>query len=177
MLSWMSGEEDDVKPRPFPMGGERGVTLVELIVTITILAILGSLVIPSARLTVKRTKEIELRRSLREIRLAIDAFKKEYDKAVEQKKIIPSLNKSGYPEEWKQLVEGYDFGGLYPEKKKFLRRIPRDPFSDDPDPERQWGLRSYYDQPDSRNWGGEDIYDVYSLSNETALDGTKYADW
>lgn len=166
-----------MRPAFLGVRGERGVTLVELVVTVTILAILASLVLPSARLTVKRTKEIELRRNLREIRLAIDAFKKEYDRGVEQKKIIPSLNKSGYPEDWDQLVEGYDFGGLYPEKKKFLRRIPRDPFNDDPDPKNHWGLRSHRDQPDSRNWGGEDIYDVYSLSSETALDGTKYADW
>lgn len=166
----------DVK-RPFPPQRQRGVTLVELVVTMTILAILASLILPSARLTVKRTKEIELRRNLREIRTAIDAFKKEYDKAVDQKKIIPSLNKSGYPEDWTQLVEGYDFGGMYPEKRKFLRRIPRDPFSEDPDPERHWGLRSYYDKPDSRTWGGEDIYDVYSQSDQTALDGTRYADW
>lgn len=157
--------------------GNRGVSLVELVVTLTILAILASLVLPTARMTVKRTNEIELRRNLRTIRLAIDAFKKTYDKGVEEKKIIPSMNKSGYPESLQQLVEGYDFGGLFPQKQKFLRKIPRDPFSQDTDPEDQWGKRSYADQPDSRNWGGEDVYDVFSLSDETAIDGTKYAEW
>jgi general secretion pathway protein G len=158
--------------------GRRGLSLVELIVTLTILTILAALVLPSAQLTAKRTKEIELRRNLRTIRTAIDRFKDDYDKAVAEKKMIPSANKTGYPESLKILVDGYDFGGLVNYKKKFLRRIPVDPFNPpNPGEEPKWGLRSYVDQPDSTNWGGEDVFDVYSLSDETAIDGSKYKDW
>ena len=158
--------------------GSRGLSLVELIVTMTILTILAALVLPSAQLTAKRTREIELRRNLRTIRTAIDRFKDDYDKAVAEKKILTSLNKTGYPETLSILVEGYDFGGLVNYKKKYLRRIPVDPFNppksgDEP----KWGLRSYVDKSDSTTWGGEDVFDVYSLSDEVAIDGSKYKDW
>ena len=160
------------------IGGCRGLSLVELIVTMTILTILAALVLPSAQLTAKRTREIELRRNLRTIRTAIDKFKEDYDKAVAEKKLIASLNKTGYPETLKILVDGYDFGGLVNYKKKFLRRIPVDPFTPPkPGDEPKWGLRSYVDQPDSTTWGGEDVFDVYSQSEETAIDGSKYKDW
>lgn len=156
----------------------RGLSLIELVVTMTILAILATLVLPSAQMASRRVKELELRRDLRTIRTALDEFKKAYDKAVDEKKIIPSLDKSGYPETLDQLVEGYDFGGLYNYKRKFLRRIPADPFTPPkPGEAPKWGLRSYNDEPDSTNWGGEDVYDVYSLSEETAIDGSKYKDW
>jgi len=112
------------------------------------------------------------------MRTAIDDFKKSYDKAVEDKKIPVTENKSGYPETLQQLVEGYDFGGLYAFKKRFLRKVPVDPMNPPaPGEEPEWGLRSYSDQPDSNSWGGEDVYDVYSLSEGTALDGTKYREW
>ncbi len=159
-------------------GDERGISLIELVVTLTILSILAALVLPSAQMTGKRMKEIELRRNLRLIRTALDDYKKAYDKAIEDKKILSSLNKSGYPETLQQLVEGTDFGGAVPMKLKFLRRIPMDPFHPvlkDGAPE--WGLRSYSDNPDSTSWGGEDVFDVYSMSEETAIDGTKYKDW
>jgi general secretion pathway protein G len=156
----------------------RGVTLIELVIVVAILAILASGLIPLSRMTGKRTREIELRRNLRVIRLAIDDFKKSYDKAVDDKKIIASTNKSGYPETLQQLVDGYDFGGLYSVKKKFLRRIPSDPMNPpSPGEEPKWGLRSYQDKPGSTVWGGEDVFDVYSLSEGTAIDGTKYKDW
>lgn len=156
----------------------KGVTLLELIIAVSILAILAAGIVPLTRMTAKRTREIDLRRNLRIIRTAIDDFKKSYDKAVDEKKIITSVNKSGYPETLNQLVEGYDFGGLYAYKKKFLRRIPVDPMNPpEPGEEPRWGLRSYSDQPDSTNWGGEDVYDVYSLSEGTAIDGTKYSEW
>jgi len=159
-------------------GSRRGVSLIELIVTMTILAILASVIMPLTEMTARRSRELELRRNLRVIRTAIDDFKKSYDKAVDDKKIIPSLNKSGYPESLQQLVDGHDFGGLYPVKKKFLRRIPVDPLNPVRSGEEpKWGLRSYADKPDSNMWGGEDVYDVYSLNEGTAIDGSKYKEW
>lgn len=156
----------------------KGVTLLELVITVTILAILAAGVLPLTRMTAKRTREIELRRNLRIMRTAIDDFKKSYDKAVDDKKIASVVDKSGYPESLQQLVDGYDFGGLYATKKKFLRRIPADSMNPaGPGQEPQWGLRSYHDKPDSTSWGGEDVYDVYSLSEGTAIDGTKYREW
>jgi len=156
----------------------RGLSLIELIVTMIILSVLSLLILPSAQMTMKRNKEIELRRELRLIRTAIDDFRKTYDQAIIEKKLMASLNKSGYPETLQFLVDGYDFGGLVNYKKKFLRRIPVDPFNhSNPGEEPKWGLRAYSDQPDSTTWGGEDVYDVFSLSEGTAIDGTKYKDW
>jgi len=155
-----------------------GLSLVELVVTLIILSVLAALILPTAQMTGRRMKEIELRRDLRAIRTAIDDYKKAYDKAIEEKKILSSLNKSGYPEPLQQLVEGADFGGAVSEKKKFLRRIPADPFNPPkPGDPPEWGLRSYTDSPDSASWGGEDVFDIYSKSEETAIDGTKYKDW
>ena len=114
------------------------------------------------------------------IRNAIDDYKKTNDKLVADNKITPSLNKnSGYPESFDVLLEGKDFGELSPEKKKFLRRIPCDPFNTDKalPCKESWGMRSYIDKPDSSQWGREDLFDVYSKSEETAIDGTKYKDW
>lgn len=156
----------------------KGLTLIELVVTVAILAVLASLVMPLSQMTAKRMKEVELRRNLRTIRTAIDDFKKTYDKAVEEKKIIQSANKSGYPETLEQLVEGYDFGGAVAFKKKYLRRIPPDPFHPpQPGEKPEWGLRSYTDDSESSTWGREDVFDVYSLSEETAIDGSKYKEW
>lgn len=166
--------------KPVKQSKSAGISLIELIITLSILSILASVILPSAQLISKRNKEIELRRNLRIIRMAIDDFKKTYDKGVDEKKIIPSMNKSGYPETLDQLVEGHDFGGFLPEKKKFLRKVPLDPFSDKKtaeSPEWGWGVRSYVDKPDSTIWGREDVYDVYSLSDGTAIDGTEYKDW
>ncbi len=160
------------------MKNRSGLSLIELIVTIAILSILASLAMPLAQNTAKRMKEAELRRNLRSMRTAIDDFKKSYDKAVTEGKLPSTLDKSGYPENLKQLVEGYDFGGLYSTKKKFLRRVPVDPFNPpEKDEEPLWGLRSYADDPESDIWGGEDVFDVYSLSKEAAIDGTSYKDW
>jgi general secretion pathway protein G len=156
----------------------RGISLIELMVTLVILSILAALILPSAQMTMKRARELELRRDLRLLRTAIDDYKKNYDQAVTNHNILASPDKSGYPETLQVLVEGYDFGGLVNYKKKFLRKIPADPFNPPkPGEGPKWGLRSYADQPDSTNWGGEDIYDVYSQSEETAIDGTKYKDW
>ena len=156
----------------------RGISLIELLVTLVILSILAGLILPSAQMTMKRSRELELRRDLRIIRTAIDDYKKNYDQAIVDKKIQSVMDKSGYPETLQVLVDGYDFGGLTNYKKKFLRKIPVDPFNrPQPGEEPKWGLRSYEDQADSSSWGGEDVYDVYSLSGETAIDGTKYKDW
>lgn len=156
----------------------RGLTLVELVVTVTILAILASAIIPMAHMTSTRVKELELRRDLRIVRTAIDSYKYTYDQAVKDGKIASVLNKSGYPETLKKLVEGDDFGGFVNYKKKFLRKIPADPFNPPkPGEEPKWGMRSYTDEPDSNSWGGDDVFDVYSLSDGKAIDGTNYKDW
>jgi general secretion pathway protein G len=152
----------------------KGLTLVELLITVTILAVLAAAVLPMAEVTVKRTKELELRRSLRMLRTAIDAYKEDFDRAVREKKIIPSLNETGYPEELEDLVQGSDWGGLYPYKRRYLRRIPQDPFDEY---DAGWGLRSYADDPDTLSWGGQDVYDVFSQSEGIALDGTPYRNW
>lgn len=156
----------------------RGVTLVELVMTVAILSILASAILPLAQMSSRRTREVELRRNLRIIRTAIDEFNKRYEKSLTEKKISDVANKTGYPATLQELVDGYDFGEVTPPKRKFLRRIPADPFNPPQgNEEPAWGLRSYNDKPDSTSWGGEDVYDVYSLSEGTAIDGTKYKDW
>jgi general secretion pathway protein G len=156
----------------------RGVTLVELVMTVAILAILASAILPLTQMSARRTRELELRRNLRVIRTAIDEFNKRYEKSLAEKKLQDVTNKTGYPATLQELVDGYDFGEVTPPKRKFLRRIPVDPFNPPQDnQEPKWGLRSYNDKPDSTSWGGEDVYDVYSLSEGTAIDGTKYKDW
>lgn len=150
--------------------------------TLSILSILAALILPSAQLMAKRTREVELRRNLRVIRNAIDDYKKTYDKAategVNGVRMMTSINKSGYPESFDKLIEGDTFGGVYTEKKKFLRRVPCDPFSRDKQVtcDKSWGVRAYSDKECSDKLG-DDIYDVCSMSEETAIDGTKYKDW
>ncbi len=148
---------------------QRGMTLIELTVTLTILSILATGILPLSKITYKRTKEIKLRRSLRIIRTALD----EYKKLADEKKIKMDSPGSGYPENLKVLVEGVELIDQIKRKKKFLRRIPKDPMTED----GKWGLRSYSDEPDSTLWGGQDVYDIYSMSDEKALDGTYYKDW
>jgi general secretion pathway protein G len=145
-----------------------------MILAMAILAVLATVVIPMAEVSAKRGKELELRRALREIRTAIDNYKEDFDRAVAEKKIITSINETGYPENLEVLVEGSDWGGLYPYKRKYLRRIPKDPFDEY---DEGWGLRSYEDDPDSTVYGGGDVYDVYSQSQGIALDGTPYNSW
>jgi general secretion pathway protein G len=158
--------------------GRQGLTLLELIIALAILSVLAAAVLPMAEVTVKRTKELELRRALRMVRTAIDEYKADYDQAAKENKISRVLNETGYPEDLEVLVEGRDWGGLYPFKRKYLRRIPRDPFAPaDLDAAETWGKRSYVDDPESTVWGGEDIYDIYSQSSGIALDGTPYSSW
>ncbi len=154
---------------------KKGFTLTEMLVTVTILAILAAAVIPLARTAVKREKEIELRRNLRLIRDALDAYKK----LVDEKKIESEEDSEGYPLDLETLIKGVEVKGEGEEEEsetkiiKFLRRIPKDPMTNS----YEWGLRSYQDDPDSETWGDENVYDVYTKSQATALDGTKYKDW
>jgi len=151
----------------------RGYSFVELIVVTTIILILASAAQPLVKVTVTRQKEAELRRVLREMRTAIDKFKDAADA-----QLIPPTElragSEGYPPSLETLVEGVSVvGDATGRKLKFLRRIPVDPMTG----KAEWGLRSYQDKPDSTSWGGQNVYDVYSLSTGTALDGTKYRDW
>jgi general secretion pathway protein G len=152
---------------------ERGVTYLELIAVAAIVGILASAIMPLARVTVTRQREIELRRALREIRTAIDRHKL----GVDQGQIGGSdvkLGSEGYPADLEVLVKGVNRVGSATEQKiKFLRRIPVDPFT----ASAEWGLRCYQDEPDASSWCGQNVYDVYSKAPGKALDGTKYADW
>ena len=151
----------------------RGFSLVEVIIVTTILMIMAGAAMPLARVTHQRQKEVELRRSLREMRNAIDKFKDAVDNG-----LIPTTElqpgSEGYPPDLETLVDGVpaanDASGR---KLKYLRRIPIDPMTNS----TEWGLRSYQDKPDATSWGGRNVYDVYSTSTATALDGTKYRDW
>jgi general secretion pathway protein G len=145
---------------------ERGLTLVELIVTVAILSVLASAAIPVARFQVKRQNERFLRYDLWMMRDAIDHYKDAADKNAFQIK----LDSQGYPPDLETLVNGVDVQG---KKVKFLRRIPVDPMTG----KAEWGLRSMQDDPKSDSYGGQSVFDVYSKSTGTALDGTKYSDW
>jgi general secretion pathway protein G len=161
------------------IGCPTGLSLVELIMTLSILSILAAIILPSAQMMAKRNKEIELRRNLRIIRNALDDFKKTQDKACEKGPAGKGceLGKSRYPESLDVLVEGFDFGDVKAEKKKFLRRIPADPFVDKNTVSAPgWGIRSYSDA-ECGTKGGDDVFDVCSLSDGTAIDGTKYKEW
>lgn len=146
--------------------GERGLTLVELIVTVAILSILASAAVPVTIYTVKRRNERELRRDLWEMRDAIDHYKEAADLHAFQTK-IDSMN---YPPDLDTLVTGVEVQG---KKVKFLRKIPTDPMTG----KAEWGLRSMEDDPDSQSYGGQSVFDVYSESQGTGLDGTKYSTW
>lgn len=146
-----------------------GFSLIELIVTMTIVAIIAGLAVPLARNAIIRQREVELRRALREIRVAIDRYKEASDLGL----IQVTLGTEGYPESLELLVEGVDQIGTVDRQLKFLRRIPVDPMTDS----NQWGLRAYGDDPESTSWGGENVFDVYTRSQATAMDGTSYREW
>jgi general secretion pathway protein G len=148
------------------MSKARGFTLIELIVATTILAILTGMAIPLARVTIKRDKERELRRDLWMMRDAIDRYKDASERGAFQLKV----GSEGYPPDLDTLVNGVDVGG---KKLKFLRRIPTDPMTGN----TEWGLRSMQDDPNSDSWDGNNVFDVFTKSQGTGLDGTKYKDW
>jgi general secretion pathway protein G len=148
---------------------QRGMTLVELIAAFTILALLSAMSVPLARYKVRRDKERELRAALLEIRRAIDKYKDAADAGQFQVKV----GTNGYPENLEMLVEGVNTNDASGGKLKFLRRIPKDPMTNSYD----WGLRSMRDDPKSRSWGGENVFDVYTKSYERARDGTPYSEW
>lgn len=145
---------------------DHGLTLVELIVSVSIVAILAGGILPVARFVVKREKERELRSNLQMIRTAIDKYKE----AGEKGGFIVKKDTFGYPDDLDQLSGSVDVAG---EKVKFLREIPIDPMTGN----KEWGMRSMQDDPESTSWGGENVWSVYSKSTGTALNGTKYSDW
>jgi general secretion pathway protein G len=147
-------------------GSQAGLTLIELIVTVAILAILASAAVPLARFRAQREKERQLRYDLWQMRDAIDKYKDAADRNAFQIK----LDSFGYPPDLQTLVTGVDVQG---KKLKFLRRIPVDPMTGKAD----WGLRSMQDDSNSDSWGGQNVFDLHSTSTATALDGTKYSDW
>ncbi len=153
---------------------QSGVSLVELVCVTAIIMALAGLTLPVANTFVKRQKEIELRQALREIREALDRFRADTERFPGIRTLhLDATNEEGYPEELEWLVEGIDIGDAAGTKIKYLRRLPRDPITG----EGEWGTKSSRDTPDSLFSDGINIFDVYSLSDKIALDGTKYRDW
>jgi general secretion pathway protein G len=144
-----------------------GMSLLELIIACTVLLVLAGAAEPLIRITIVRSREAELHRDLREIRNAIDKYKDMADTMA----FRVELTSNGYPPDLETLVNGVTVAGN--KKVRFLRRIPVDPMTG----QREWGLRSIQDDPDSTSWGGSNVFDVYSKSQGTALDGSKYSDW
>ena len=145
---------------------QSGMTLVELVVAVAIMAILATMVLPISRTVVKREREKELRAALWQMRDSIDRYKDYADRGAFQIK----LGSEGYPPDLETLVKGVDIQG---KKIRFLRHIPVDPMTHS----TEWGMRSMQDDPTSESWGGQSVFDVYTKSQGTALDGTKYSDW
>ena len=153
------------------MKGDGGFTLIEMIVTLAILAMLAGLAIPAARNDAKRRREFQLKYSLSELRRAIDSYKADCERGLVGP-LDRKLNDECYPPKLEVLVEG-----IHPPNStktiRYLRAIPIDPMSD----KAEWGLRSVQDEPDTSSWGEQNVYDVHSLSDATALNGTKYREW
>jgi general secretion pathway protein G len=153
---------------------ERGVTLVELVAVSAILLVLASITLPVANTAVKRQKELELRRSLREVREALDRFQSDAQRYPGIRTLLLSVsNEEGYPEELAWLVEGVDPGDAADVRLKYLRRLPVDPITG----KREWGTRSSRDRPDSLFTDGINIFDVFSKSDKVGLNGVRYSEW
>jgi general secretion pathway protein G len=146
-----------------------GMTLIELIIACAILAVLATAALPLARVAIVRRKESQLRYNLREIRDAIDRYKDYAD----LNKIQVQAGTEGYPPDLETLVKGVPLTGVQDKRIHFLRSIPPDPMTGNTD----WGMRSVQDDPDSQAWGGTDVFNVFSKSTATAMNGTKYSDW
>jgi len=151
------------------VGSAAGMTILELIVACGILVVLSGMAVPLARVQIKRQREAQLRYDVLEMRNAIDRYKD----AADQNLIRLQAGTEGYPPDLQTLVDGVQLAGAPDRHVRFLREIPVDPMTGTKD----WGLRSVQDDADATNWGGQDVFDVYSKSMGTALDGTKYADW
>lgn len=170
----LQGLMSRLHPRPLPSSrtsarGQAGYTLAELVMVAAVMVILASVALPSVKFTARRTKEMELRAALRDMRAAVDEYKRYSDMG-----FIPvDLGTDGYPKDLEVLVEGVEMAGQVDKKLKLLRRIPVDPMTG----EAEWGLRSYQDEADATSWGGENVYDVYSLSNAVGLNGVPYREW
>ena len=159
--------------RGFTLRSSRGYTFVELLVVAGIILVLASAIMPLAKVTSRRTREAELRRNLREIRTAIDKYKDAADLG-QIGSLDLKVGSENYPADLQVLVDGVTAANDATGRKlKFLRRIPVDPMTKS----TEWGLRSYQDKPDATRWGGQNVFDVYTTSQGTALDGTKYKDW
>ena len=155
----------------------RGLTLIELLVTLVILSILAAAAVPYAELTVRRDKEMELRRTLRQVRTAIDSFHDDWRNGAISK-TGDGVSDDGFPKTLTVLVEGVEAGDAKGGVRKYLRRIPRDPFADAlKDPEEQWSIRGYQDEADALSWNRIDVYDIRTTSEGTAIDGTSYENW
>lgn len=159
--------------KPSVSGGARhreaGFTMVEVAIVAVMVAILAGMVIPVARYSLRRQKELELKHQLRTMREAIDKYKQLSDAG-----LIPlEIGGEGFPPDLETLAKGVDLVGQVKKKQRFIRKLPIDPMTG----KAEWGLRSYQDEPDSFAWGGQNVYDVYSLSQAKALDGTYYKDW
>ena len=151
-------------------GNRRGLTLVELIVSFTIMALLTAMAVPLARYKVRRDRERELRYALREMRTAIDKYK---DLADRNQLGTLDVDSDGYPESLEVLVDGVKLAGTVDKKIRLLRRVPKDPLTNSYD----WGKRSTRDDPKGTSWGGQNVFDVFTKSLEKAGDGTPYAEW
>ena len=152
-----------------PVRRARGYSLTELVMVCACLLILTAMIVPVTRFGLVRQRELELKTALRTMRTAIDDYKRLSDQG-----LIPiDLGTEGYPKSLDVLVEGVDLVGQVKKKRRFLRKIPTDPMTG----KAEWGLRSYQDEPDSRSWGRQNVYDVFSLSDGVGLDKTSYKDW
>ncbi len=170
----LEGLMSRLHPRPLRSSrtsarSQAGYTLAELVMVAAVMVILAGVALPSVKFTARRTKEMELRADLRDMRSAIDEYKRYSDMG-----LIPvDLGTDGYPKDLDILVDGVELAGQVDKKLKLLRRIPVDPMTG----EAEWGLRSYQDEADATSWGGEDVYDVYSLSGAVGLNGVPYREW